>query len=122
MVFNCSLYLSSTLEITFSSLVISDPPNHISMFFLYLITSSSLTGEAPHSYSITIHTLWFSDVFRGYRNRTLVCKRVNLPFAPKNKPLLVKKGNKFLNLPHLLLSLTKTLSSAPSPAPIVSSK
>ena len=42
-----------------------------------------------------------------------------LHLVPKGKPLLANKGNKYLNLPHLLPILGKILATTPFPAPLM---
>ena len=84
MVFNFSLVLSFSTEI-------------IGSFLYSLITSSSLTGQNSLPYSI---------------NAMYKCRVFSLPFAPKGKPLLAKKGTKSLNLRHPLLIFVITLSNA----------
>ena len=104
MLFNFSNARSSSSEILSSDLTLNIHLTMLSSFLSSLIWSSSLTGQVSLPYSTRLRTH----------------AEYNLPFAPKDKPLLANIETKSLNLNHPLLILVITLSNAPPLAPIVS--
>ena len=96
MVFNFSLFLSSTPEIFSSGLKCHIRLTILISFLSSLITFVCFTWPFSFSFSVLLSTK----------------PENNLPLAPKGKPLLMDKGSRFLNLFQPFFILAKTLSIA----------
>ena len=86
-VFNCNLFLSSATKTLSSALIMRIYLTTCKLFISSLFTSSSFTG--------------------------LVYSHASLPFPRNSKPLLLKRGNKSLNLTHSCYNIvSNTLSGS----------